>query len=85
MPTQTTKKAPPPLTVVEAGRRGGAKNTRAQVKARARNAKLAGRPRRVCAECGLPVYGGHKDASQNVSCHGRGWTWQKQSEKPGRR
>jgi hypothetical protein len=66
------------------GRLGGSKNTAAQIRARAANAKRAGRPRRVCADCGEPVYGGHKDRRQDSHCHGRTWHWQKQSEKPGR-
>jgi hypothetical protein len=63
------------------GALGGGKNTKAQVLARARNARLAGRPRRVCTECGKPVFGGHKNRMLDLHCHGRAWTWQKQTEK----
>lgn len=63
------------------GALGGARNTEAQKKARLQNAKLAGRPRRVCTECGEPVYGGHKDTKKNVRCHSRTWEWQSQREK----
>ena len=63
------------------GRLGGSANTPAQVKARLRNAKFAGRPRRVCTECGQVVYGGHKNRAQDLHCHGRTWTWQTQTEK----
>jgi hypothetical protein len=63
------------------GRLGGAANTPAQVKARLQNAKLAGRPRRICTECGEPVYGGHKNRALDLRCHGHGWHWQKQTEK----
>jgi hypothetical protein len=62
------------------GRLGGARNTPAQAAARLRNAKRAGRPRRVCLDCGLPVYGGHQDRKQDAICHGAGWRWQKPSE-----
>ena len=82
MSTQTNAKNPAAQAL---GRLGGVKNTPAQVKARARNAKFAGRPRRICVTCGEPVHGGHKDQRQNVRCAGTTWKWQKQSEKPGRR
>jgi len=59
------------------GRLGGSRNTQAQKDARAANSKLAGRPGRICAHCGLAVYGGHKDAKQNKRCDGRTWEWQK--------
>jgi len=62
------------------GRLGGQRNTPAQVAARLANAKRAGRPRRVCADCGEPVYGGHKNRALDVTCHGAGWRWQKPSE-----
>jgi len=64
------------------GRLGGAKNSPKQVKARLKNAKLAGRPGRVCADCGLPVYGGHKDAKQNARCTSQRWEWRQHSHKP---
>jgi len=63
------------------GRLGGSANTPKQVKARLRNAKLAGRPRRICTDCGHPVYGGHKDRAQDERCHSHTWMWQKQTEK----
>ena len=63
------------------GRLGGSANTRAQQRARKRNAQLAGRPRRICTHCGEPVIGGHADRLLDVSCGAHGWTWQKQSEK----
>jgi hypothetical protein len=62
------------------GRLGGSKNTDAQLAARRRNAKLAGRPRRVCVQCGAPVRGGHHDAALDTSCGAHGWRWQRQSE-----
>ena len=61
---------------VALGRLGGARNTPKQVKARAKNSKLAGRPGRVCADCGKAVYGGHKDVKQNAKCDGHTWEWQ---------
>lgn len=83
MTTQQTPKKNPAAQAL--GRLGGSKNTAAQVKARLKNSKLAGRPGRVCADCGKPVHGGHKDARVNKRCAGRTWEWQKQSEKPERR
>jgi hypothetical protein len=65
------------------GTLGGSRNTPAQIAARAKNAKLAGRPRRVCTTCGEPVRGWHKDAVQDVRCHGRTWEWQRQRQKRG--
>jgi hypothetical protein len=63
------------------GTLGGSRNTPAQVAARLANAKLAGRPRRVCTVCGEPVYGGHKRRSLDRSCGGTAWEWQTPSEK----
>ena len=68
-------------TAATMGRRGGSANTAKQQAARAKNAKAAGRPRRVCTECGEPVHGGHKKAKLNTTCEGRTWTWQTPSEK----
>lgn len=59
------------------GSRGGLANTRAQNRARARNAKLAGRPRRICAVCHEPVRGGHFDPERDETCGKHGWRWQK--------
>jgi hypothetical protein len=66
------------------GRLGGQANTPAQNAARARNARLAGRPRRVCTTCLQPVVGGgvHKDRTLDEVCIGRDWRWQKPSERP---
>jgi len=63
------------------GRLGGSRNTDAQKAARAANAKLAGRPRRICTTCGQPVHGGHKRTEQNIKCDGRTWAWQTPREK----
>jgi hypothetical protein len=76
--TQTAPKNPAAQAL---GRLGGARNTDAQVAARLANAKLAGRPRRICTTCGHHVFGGHKDREQDKRCQGREWTWQKQTEK----
>ena len=57
------------------GRLGGSQNTPAQVKARLKNAKRAGRPGRVCIHCGEPVRGGHQDPKLDATCHARAWTW----------
>jgi hypothetical protein len=64
------------------GRLGGSANTPAQKRARRENAKLAGRPRRVCTKCGEPVHGGgvHKDRALDETCGGLYWKWQKRSE-----
>jgi hypothetical protein len=70
-PHMTTKNP----AAIALGRLGGSQNTPAQVKARLKNAKRAGRPGRVCADCGQPVLGGHKDARLNATCPGRTWTW----------
>lgn len=58
------------------GRLGGAVNSPAQQRARKRNAKLAGRPGRVCVHCGEPVAGGHVDRALDESCGQHGWRWQ---------
>lgn len=58
------------------GRLGGAANTPAQQRARKRNAKLAGRPGRVCLHCGEPVAGGHVERALDESCGQHGWRWQ---------
>lgn len=57
------------------GRLGGLAGTKEQNRARRRNAKLGGRPGRVCTKCGEPVHGGHKDPAQNDRCDGRTWRW----------
>jgi len=75
MPTQQPPKKNKAAQAL--GRLGGSRNTPAQVKARADNAKLAGRPGRVCAHCGEPVYGGHKNSKQNKRCDSHTWEWQK--------
>lgn len=74
-------KSTKPPTAQTMGRLGGARNTEAQVTARLRNLKRAGRPRRICTECGTGVFGGHKDRKMDDRCEGRTWTWQKQHEK----
>ena len=78
-----TKTAPPTKNAAAQalGRLGGSRNTPAQRKARAANAKFAGRPGRICSLCHKPVFGGHKDKAQDAKCHGREWMWLKQSEK----
>jgi hypothetical protein len=63
------------------GRLGGSANSPAQLAARRKNAKLAGRPRRVCVHCGEPVKGGHVDAKLDAKCGAHGWKWQKPSER----
>jgi hypothetical protein len=62
------------------GRMGGLANTAKQQKARAQNAKRAGRPRRVCTHCGAPVIGGHQDRALDVTCGAHGWRWQSRRE-----
>lgn len=57
------------------GRIGGARNTKDQIEARAKNQKRAGRPGRVCTTCGQPVKGGHKDVALDQSCGQHGWHW----------
>jgi hypothetical protein len=57
------------------GRLGGSANTKAQQRARKRNAKLAGRPGRVCSKCFQPVLGGHVDRRLDDSCGRHGWMW----------
>jgi hypothetical protein len=74
------KKPTTNLAAQALGRLGGSRNTPAQVAARLKNAKRAGRPRRVCADCGQPCYGGHKDRVRDKYCPNRGWRWQKPSE-----
>lgn len=63
------------------GALGGSANTKAQLTARRKNAKKAGRPRRVCSHCGEPVRGGHVNAKLDASCGVHGWKWQKRSER----
>jgi len=60
---------------------GGSKNSPAQVAARAENAKLAGRPRRICTTCGEIVFGGHKNRALDRRCDGHTWAWQTPTEK----
>jgi hypothetical protein len=62
------------------GRLGGLANTAKQKRARKQNAKWAGRPSRVCAHCGEPVIGGHKDRALDESCGAHGWRWQSRRE-----
>ena len=80
MPTKkaTSRKNPAAQAL---GRLGGQANSPAQNKARARNAQLAGRPRRVCNHCGEPVIGGHKDIVLDRKCGEHGWHWQRPSER----
>lgn len=61
---------------VALGRLGGSANTAKQNRARRANAKLGGRPRRVCAHCNQPVRGGHVDRKLDTSCGQRGWRWE---------
>ena len=63
------------------GRLGGTANTAAQLKARRKNARKAGRPRRVCSHCGEPARGGHIDRRLDDSCGRHGWKWQRRSER----
>jgi len=63
------------------GRLGGSQNTPAQIQAKRRNAELAGRPGRICADCGQPVHGWHKNRALDFRCQGRTWRWQSQNEK----
>lgn len=58
------------------GRLGGSAGTKAQNKARKQNAKLGGRPRRVCTHCGEPVSGGHTDRTLDETCGAHGWKWE---------
>jgi hypothetical protein len=62
------------------GRLGGQAGTKAQNRARAQNAQLAGRPGRVCVDCGEPVHGGHKDRRLDKTCKGHRWRWRKPGE-----
>jgi hypothetical protein len=57
------------------GRLGGSKNSLAQHAARQRNARLAGRPRRICVHCRQPVKGGHVDRTLDETCGRHGWRW----------
>ncbi len=66
---------------VALGRRGGQAGTKAQNSARKDNAQSAGRPGRVCDDCGEPVRGWHKDSRLDIKCKGQSWHWQKPSEK----
>lgn len=74
------KRAKDPAAVKAAaaliGRRGGMANTKAQNRARARNAQKAGRPRRVCKTCRQPVLGGHVDRALDETCGQHGWQWE---------
>jgi hypothetical protein len=63
------------------GRLGGLAGTKAQHRARQQNAKKAGRPGRVCVDCGEPVHGGHKDKRQDRRCQGQTWRWAKPGER----
>jgi hypothetical protein len=65
-----------PMTVADAGRLGGARNTPAQRRAARQNAQLGGRPKRVCTHCGEAVRGGHVDRALDVTCGQHGWRWQ---------
>jgi len=78
------KKPDPPknAAAVALGRLGGSRNTPAQDAARAKNAKRAGRPRRVCVKCGEPVRGFHVDRALDQTCGIHQWEWQKPSERP---
>jgi hypothetical protein len=61
---------------VALGSLGGRKNTEAQRRARSQNAsRFAGRPGRVCATCGEPVLGGHKNHALDATCPGHTWKW----------
>jgi hypothetical protein len=62
------------------GRLGGSAGTKAQNRARKKNAALGGRPSRVCIHCGEPVVGGHKKVKLDTSCGEHGWRWKKRSE-----
>jgi len=62
------------------GRLGGSANTPKQNAARRRNARFAGRPRRVCKHCGAPVLGGHVDRALDATCGAHGWVWQKRAD-----
>jgi hypothetical protein len=79
MTTDKPKKKNPAAQAL--GRLGGSVNSPKQIAAKQASAKFAGRPRRICTECGKPVFGGHKVRSQDLYCHSRTWTWQKQTEK----
>lgn len=70
------------VTASEIGRRGGRANSAAQNAARKRNAQRAGRPRRVCVNCGERVFGGHVDRKLDVSCGRHAWRWQQKNEPP---
>lgn len=69
-----------PMTVADAGRRGGSRNTPAQRAAARVNAQLGGRPKRVCTHCGEAVRGGHVDRALDVTCGQHGWRWQQGSD-----
>lgn len=66
---------------VALGRRGGSANTPAQRAQRQAAAQFAGRPRRVCVDCGQPVVGGHQDRRLDETCGPvrHGWRWQQGS------
>lgn len=66
---------------VQLGRLGGIAGTAAQNAARAANAKLAGRPRRICDHCGEPVRAGHVDRDQDTVCTNPGWHWERPSDR----
>lgn len=57
------------------GRAGGAARTASQAAARRRNAKLGGRPSRICLHCLEPVTGGHRDRRLDDSCGQHSWLW----------
>lgn len=83
---RTLTRPPPKNRAAQAlGRLGGTANTPAQNQARKQNARLAGRPRRICRRCGEPVVGGHADRALDESCGRHGWQWAKAGSGKGRR
>jgi len=62
---------------------GGRANSPAQMAARRENAKLAGRPRRICTTCGLPLWsrGGGDTTHDPDTCPGRSWRLQSRRER----
>src|SRR5215831_11639496 len=78
----TTTKTKKNAAAVALGRLGGAAGTRAQNRARKKNAQLAGRPRRICTTCGEPVAGGHVDRRLDETCGAHGWRWQQRRGGP---
>ena len=76
------KTIPPKNKAAQAlGRLGGSRNSKAQQRARKRNAQLAGRPGRVCATCLQPVLGGHVDRTLDETCGQHGWKWMRAGKK----